>query len=605
MKTRTYLLLMLAAILLPVIGISALGLSMLLHSERAAHVRSIEEVADSTSLLVDSEIAAAEASIDIVAHSEDIRLDHFERLHRLLSDTRRSPLSWTLIADDAGNGLMNTFVPYGTPLARHAGSWAARTYAAQATRVDGYFFGLKSKRGVVSVNVPVPAAAGKKYVVSQIFDSRYFNKVFRRNSLPRGWVISIFDADGLTIAHNMDAEGAVGQHVRPALLDAARRARSGRSRYTAATGADTVDLFVRSAYTNWTVVVAVPAAEIEAASRMTTWYAGLTLFVVLGGAVGVAVFFGRRLDRSLRHATEAAGALAQGGVSPAGHSHLKEANTLLDVLHRASLALSRERAARAALERERERLLESERAARRQAEAQSEAKDHFVSMLSHELRNPLAAISSAVALLRLPNAPASATDRAWTIVGRQLRHLTRMIDDLLDVRRVSSGKVKLDRARVNIGAIVRQCCDARMLAADGRHRWDVATQDAWVLGDRTRLEQIVDNLLTNAVKFTPDGERIAVRTLVEDAAVAVEVSDTGVGIDAQVIPTIFDALVQGPTTIDRSQGGLGLGLSIAQRLAEMHGGSIAAHSEGLGKGAVFTMRLPLCDAPAECVAPVA
>jgi signal transduction histidine kinase len=605
MKTRTYLLLMLAAILLPVAGISVLGLSMLLHSERAAHVRSIEEVADSMSLLVDSEIAAAEASINIVANSEDIRQDNFERLHQLLSATRRSVLSWTLIADYDGNGLVNTFVPYGTPLAKRAGGWAARAYDGQVTRVEGYFVGAKSKRGVVSVNVPMPASSGKRYVVTQIFDSTYFNKILRRDSVPRGWIISIADANGITIARNANGEAAVGQRVRPALLDASRRQRSGRLRYAAATGDDMVDVFVRSAYTGWTVVVAVPAADIESASRMTTWYAGLTLFAVLGGAVGIAVFFGRRLDRSLKHATGAASALASGAVTPAARSHLKEANALLDVLHQAGLALSRESAARAALERERERLLESERSARRQAEAQSEAKDHFISMLSHELRNPLAAISGAVTLLRLPNVSASATDKAWTIVGRQLRHLTRMIDDLLDVRRVSSGKVKLERERVNIGAIARQCCDARMLAAQGRHRWDVSTQDAWVLGDRTRLEQIVDNLLTNAVKFTPDGERIAVRTRIEGGAVLVEVSDSGVGIDASVLPTIFDALVQGPTTIDRSQGGLGLGLSIAQRLAEMHGGSIAAHSDGLGKGAVFTIRLPLCETPARTAVAVA
>jgi signal transduction histidine kinase len=119
-----------------------------------------------------------------------------------------------------------------------------------------------------------------------------------------------------------------------------------------------------------------------------------------------------------------------------------------------------------------------------------------------------------------------------------------------------------------------------------------------VLGDRTRLEQVIDNLLVNAMKFTPEGGRISVRNHVADGAVVIEVADTGVGIAADVLPTIFDSLVQGPTTIDRSQGGLGLGLSIARGLVQMHGGSITAHSEGLGKGSVFTVRLPLCEAGA-------
>ena len=603
MKTRTYLLLMLVAIILPVACVSILGLSMLLQSERASRMRTIEEVAYSTSLLIDGEIASAEASAINIAHSEEIRTDNFARLHAWLSATRRSPLSWTLVADHDGNGVLNTLVPYGTPLARHAGTWAARVYDSQKPRVSGYFLGARSKRGVVSVDVPAPTAAGKKYVVTQIFDPRYFDKVFGRHKLPSSWTIGVFDADGITIAHNRDAARCVGTHVAPDLLDASRGRADGVLKREAAGGAAVYDVFVRSAFTGWTVAIRVPADDIEAASRTTTWSAAAALCAVFGAAVAIAVFFGRRLDRSLRMATRAAQALAQGEVAPVAHSHLKETDVLLGVLHRTSLALSQERAARAALEREREGLLDSERAARRQAEAQSAAKDAFIAMLSHELRNPLAAISGALAVLRLPNVPPAKTGKAWEIMARQLQHLTRMVEDLLDVRRVSSNKIKLERAPVDVGSLLQLCCDARVLAALGRHRWDVATCPAWVLADRTRLEQIVDNLLTNAIKFSPDGARIAVANRVAGGEVVIEVADTGAGIDADVLPTIFDPLVQGPTTIDRAQGGLGLGLSIVRGLVEMHGGSVAAHSDGLGKGAVFTVRLPLCAVPAGAAAP--
>jgi signal transduction histidine kinase len=451
MKTRTYLLLMLVAIIVPVACLSILGLSMLLRFEREARIHAIEEVARATSLLIDSEIAIAEASINNIANSQDIASDNFERLHRLLTATRKSPLSWTLIADYEGNGLMNTYVPFGTPLARKSGTWAAEVYDGQKTKVSGYFVGASSKRGVVSVSVPLPVSAGKKYVVSQIFDPNYFNKVFKRSNLPANWIVGVSGPRGLTIARSRNAERFVGVPVRPELRAASQASHSGVLRHPTREGVDVYDVFVRSELTGWTVAIGVPVAEIEAASRLTAWSAATALLVVLGGAVGIAFFFGRRIDKSLANATLAAHALARGEVTPVTRSQLKEADMLLGELHRTSVALSQESAARMALESERERLLGSERAARREAEAQSDAKDSFLSMPSHELRNPLAAISGAIAVIRMPNMAPAMLDKAWEIALRQLRHLTRMVEDLLDVRRVLSGKVTLAKERVDIG----------------------------------------------------------------------------------------------------------------------------------------------------------
>jgi signal transduction histidine kinase len=133
-----------------------------------------------------------------------------------------------------------------------------------------------------------------------------------------------------------------------------------------------------------------------------------------------------------------------------------------------------------------------------------------------------------------------------------------------------------------------------MVGARKKHQWVVAADDAWVLGDRTRLEQVIGNLLVNAVKYTPEGDTISVGTDVVDGAVTIRIADTGIGMSTDVLPTIFDALTQGPTTIDRSQGGLGLGLSIAKGLVDMHGGSITAHSQGIGQGSTFVVSFPSC-----------
>ncbi len=599
MKTRTYFLLMLVAIIVPVACLATLGLSMLLRFEREARLRSIEEMANSTSLLIDSEIARAEAALRVVAHSQEIRTDDFDGLYRLLAATRTSPLSWTLVADYGGNGLINTLVPYGTPLARNTGKWAAKIHDAGETRVGGYFIGASSKRGVVSVNVPVPAAAGRKYVVTQIFDPNYFNKVFQRHALKPGWIVGIFDANGISIARNRSADRFVGKPVRPELREASRRQQNGVIRHPTREGIEVYDIFVRSSLTNWTVAIGIPVEEIESAVRLATWYAAAALLAILGGAFSIAVFFARRIDRALLGATSAAQALAQGTVVQVTPSGLQEADGLLHVMHRTGLALARESAARAALEQEREQLLAMERSARLRAEAQDHAKDNFIAMLSHELRNPLAAITTAASVIRLPAMPAPNREKAWNIVDRQLAHLTHMVGDLLDVRRVLSGKVTLQAGRVNVGELVKFCCDSRMVANTKDHEWSVHVVDAWVSGDTNRLAQVVDNLLANAIKYTPAGGTIAVRVHCADegagAAAVIEVTDTGVGIAPEVLPTIFESLVQGPTTIDRSQGGLGLGLSIARGLVHMHGGTIAAESEGPGEGSRFTVRLPLDD----------
>lgn len=592
MKTRTYLLLMLVAIIVPVAGLSTLGLSMLLQSERESRLRAIEEMANSASLQIDSEIGRAEAALRIVAHSREIGTDDFAALYRLLSATRTSSLSWTLVADYAGSGIINTLVPYGTPLARNTGRWAADIYDGQAPRVGGYFIGASSKRGVVSVNVPVPAAAGKKYVVTQLFDPNYFNKVFQRHALEPDWIIGVFDAKGISIARSRGAAQFVGKPVRPALYAASRQQPSGMVANITREGVRVYTVFVRSSLTSWTVAIGVPVDEIESAARLTTWYAAAALLAILGGAVSIAVFFGRRIDRALQGATSAAHALADGTVIEVVPSGLQEADGLSHVLHRTGLALAQERAARAALEDERERLLDMERSARQRAEAQDHAKDNFISMLSHELRNPLAAITNALAAIRMPAMPAPSRDKAWDIASRQLAHLTHMVGDLLDVRRVLSGKVTLQTARVNLGELVKFCCDSKMVANAKDHEWSVGVVQAHVVGDANRLTQVVDNILANAIKYTPAGGSITVRMWCDDAMAVIEVADTGVGIAPDVLPTIFDSLVQGPTTIDRSQGGLGLGLSIARGLVHMHGGTLSADSEGPGEGSTFTVRLP-------------
>ena len=223
------------------------------------------------------------------------------------------------------------------------------------------------------------------------------------------------------------------------------------------------------------------------------------------------------------------------------------------------------------------------------------AKDEFLAMLGHELRNPLATIVNALAVIDKGAAPGD-LQRFTGIIGRQTTHLTRLVDDLLDVARVTSGKIDLRHERVDLHALARRSVEALTQAGRARmHRVSVDGQAVAVFGDPARLEQIVTNLVDNALKYTPAGGTVTVTTVSEDGRAVLRVKDTGEGIRPELLSGIFDLFVQQPQALDRSRGGLGLGLTLVKRLAELHDGSVAAASAGLGQGSEFTVRLPLVD----------
>jgi signal transduction histidine kinase len=232
------------------------------------------------------------------------------------------------------------------------------------------------------------------------------------------------------------------------------------------------------------------------------------------------------------------------------------------------------------------------------AEHSNRAKDEFLAMLSHELRNPLGAISNAAHALERIGAAEPRTVQLYGVLVRQSRHLAHMLDDLLDVAAINAGKVRLEHAPVDLADVVARCIQALTHAGRiGRHRLEVRSVHAIVRGDRTRLEQIVTNLLDNALKYTPPDGTITVVVEVDDDAV-VRVRDTGIGIPPEVLPLIFEAFRQVPRGGDRSAGGLGLGLAIVRRLVELHGGVVTAQSGGTDQGAEFVVRLPREDRPA-------
>lgn len=251
-----------------------------------------------------------------------------------------------------------------------------------------------------------------------------------------------------------------------------------------------------------------------------------------------------------------------------------------------------------------------EETTRQQAAALSDLhhrKDEFLAMLSHELRNPLAPIVNAVQLLRLQRGSEGEIERqARTIIERQVGQLKHLVDDLLEVSRITTGRVQLRQKRVTVNGVVDRAVEtARPLIQQRQHELTVSLppKPVWLYADAARLEQVVVNLLTNAAKYTNDGGHIWLTVQQEGEAAVLRVRDTGVGIVPELLPRIFDLFTQAERSLDRSEGGLGIGLSLVQRLVELHGGTVEAFS-ALGQGSEFVVRLPMTSVPPVPESPV-
>jgi len=234
---------------------------------------------------------------------------------------------------------------------------------------------------------------------------------------------------------------------------------------------------------------------------------------------------------------------------------------------------------------------------RDRAEQESQAKDELMAMLAHELRNPLSAITAAVQVLGATAHESDTAVRARSIIGRQAQHLSRLVDDLLDVGRVVTGKIPLEKRTLDFGELVRRTVTA-IGERNSTHTLTLSTEQVWIEGDVIRIEQVVSNLVGNSLKYTPAGGRITVSVHGEGEEAVLRVADNGLGISSELLPRVFDLFVQGERTLDRSQGGLGIGLTLARRLVGLHHGSVSAFSEGPGCGSTFIVRLPRAPLPA-------
>src|SRR5581483_3750154 len=335
-------------------------------------------------------------------------------------------------------------------------------------------------------------------------------------------------------------------------------------------GRDTYTAYETSQLTGWTVGVAIPTEELNAVGYRAGMYLLIGTLVSLLVALAFAYGLSRYIAAPIAMLADAARRIGR-EPQPDALAAVRSDPRVKEVFEVASALEDA-----AALLQERESLRQREQHALLAAD---KAKDEFLAMLGHELRNPLSSIVASAHVLRLSKPGAQASTQAHEVIERQARQMARLVEDLLDVSRLAMGKLTLHRERVELGALTRRVVTTWQQTRQGREtHTSCELTTAWVDADRTRIEQILTNLLDNAEKFSPGRCRIHVGVRVANGHALLEVADEGQGIAPEDINHVFELFVQGPQPFDRPQGGIGLGLTLAKRFAEMHGGTISVFS---------------------------
>ena len=583
MRLRNHFVVLVAATLLPVLVLAVTVVLLVQRERHASMQRGLQGTARALAAAVDRELDSSVTALETLGDSPALDEGNLPAFYEHARRARDDNPRWltVFLVEASGRQVMTLLRPLGAPLP-DAGDvdYVRAVLDTRRPYVSDLALGVISQRYIITINVPVLRGGRLRYVLGASLVTDALADLLARQAGPAGSVAAIRDRRGALVARSRDQERHVGRQPNVEFAEALQRARAtgenvfevdsleGERVYAAAGRVPTADFMV---------VVATPTAAVGALRFWwLLWVGGGVIFV---SALGVSILLARRVARPIAELSKAAAQLAAGEPIPAAAtSSVPEIAAVRAAILGAADAL-REQAA------ERERRLAAERTSRE--------KDEFLAMLAHELRNPLGAIASAVSVLERIGGGEKLTVRAREIVGRQVAHLVGIVEDLLDVSRVSVGKILLSRRPLDLGELVRRAVDG--LDAESRtarHDVTLTAAPVWVDGDETRLEQVIGNLLANALKYTPAGGHVHVSVDAEGGEAVVRVRDDGIGIAADRLGSIFDLFFQGERGLDRAQGGLGIGLTLVKRLVELHGGSVAAASAGPDHGSTFTVRLP-------------
>jgi signal transduction histidine kinase/CheY-like chemotaxis protein len=586
--------------LLPLILLAFATLLYNAQTQRRQQIQTAENTMRSVMAAVDAELRTSLASLDALAASPRLQAHDFTGFYaeaRALLE-RRPAWANIVLSDPTSQHVVNVHLPLGAPLPRSIDPGAVEaTVRAGVPGVGNLIWSPVLNMHVFAVRLPIREGDRIPYVLTAVLRPEAVLEIVKRHVLPEGATVAVLDGRRTVVARTRNQAAWVGKPPSPSLQAMLERGES-YAVTTTLEGVPVYTVYHRSNETGWSAAIGIPTATVDApVMRSYTVLGGSVLASIMLG-LGAAFFTGRTVTGPMRKLERAAASVARGEAPLLPETDLPE-------IRQAMLALL-------AAHIERDKLLHSERQARLleqnarlAAELANKTKDEFLAMLGHELRNPLAAIATAAQLLDHSEQTQrkDVEHHAKAIIRRQVRHLSKLTDDLLDAARVMMGKIVLDRRPVDLAQLVSNTVDTlRNTGQLQRHECTTELESVWVNVDPTRIDQVLANLLTNAVKYTPPPGRIEVSVRREQDQAVFSVRDSGLGLEPELLPRIFDLFVQGERGLDRSQGGLGIGLTLVRRIAELHGGRAEARSEGAGKGSEFIVQLPSIEAPVEAVA---
>lgn len=591
-RLRTLLILIATLGLLPITLLGTWGIKNVVNQQGQQLEASMLRLSRALASAVDAELDATISTVRILSYDKTLVYGDLHAFYGVSLEAIRSRPDWASInlADGKANLLFKTSLPYGSSDARITEPNSLTHVLSIREPIVGSIAKGQFGRAAFPVRVPVIDGGSTTYVLTAAVKPDRILQILKRQEVPNSWVISIQDASNLRVARSKDHEQTVAKGISPSLTELMQKGRfEGAGISRTLDGDKVMTAYTRTPRHGWTVVVGVPVNLFQqiVIQPLALYAAGffLSLFICIGLAYGISW----RISGAIAGLRDQAIHLLQGQPIQIQPTPIQEINEM-------GLALKAASIERVLAEEERERLLASLNTALAQAEKASHAKDNFLAVLGHELRNPLAPMVTVLDLMDARRETANGRERE--IMRRQVEHMKRLVDDLLDISRITQGKLQVRKAPICLTSVVQQAVEAVDSGA-GNHEHMVnivVKDDMWVMGDEARLIQVVTNLLNNALHFDQQGKvSILLEREGEDARLSV--SDEGAGMTADTVAQIFQPFYQAPQPLARPSGGLGLGLAIVERIVALHDGQVAVASEGLGKGSTFTVRLPAISPP--------
>jgi len=531
--------------------------------------------AHAISVAIDTQVETTTAALRVFGalHALDVPdVPAFDSLARRL--IVREPNWSALVLADLNGRVIAAAPDRDVELAAALGTGWAQTVATREQVVSPMFDVPGLHGHFVMIAVPIIREGKAAFALGARVRADSLGSILRQQQSPPNGAVALVDSRNIIVARTKLEESYIATKAPQSFIDLTSKMSEGSWQTELREGTQVYAAFSRSALTGLTVGLALPREEVDGPIRRIIWVLAGAWLVILGVGAGLGMALGHVIVRAMRSASQSALALARGGSVAAVPSRIAEIDDLSTGLQLAAQTLD---------ERNRER------------DEASRLKDEFLMTVSHELRTPLTAIYGWARMLSTGQIRDAQRPRAIDAIERNAAALQQLVNDLLDVSRVVSGKLRLEVERVAVPEVVGAAIDTIRPAAQAKNIRVVTTpgeDDLVVSGDAGRLQQVIWNLLSNAVRFTPSGGRIEVAVARVGEGIETVVRDTGPGVDPRFLPHAFERFRQGAAGTTREYGGLGLGLAIVRHLVELHGGTVSASNNNPGPGATFRIVLP-------------